>query len=80
MQFLTLAVGSPELSFPPETTLAMPFTFPLPVRRVHCMLQGIDPWVYLTDVLARLGDHPVNRVHELTPLAWRIAREGAGPT
>lgn len=45
-----------------------------------CMLQGIDPWVYLTDVLARLGDHPVNRVHELTPLAWRIAREGAGPT
>lgn len=42
MQFLTLAVGSPELSFPPETTLAMPFTFPLPVRRVHCTLQGID--------------------------------------
>lgn len=42
-----------------------------------CMLQGIDPWVYLADVLSRLGDHPVNRVHELTPLAWRLAREGA---
>lgn len=44
-----------------------------------CMLQGIDPWTYLADVLTRLGDHPVNRVHELTPLAWRLAREGAGP-
>ena len=44
-----------------------------------CMLQGIDPWVYLADVLTRLPDHPVNRVHELTPLAWRLAREGAIP-
>ena len=42
MQFLTLAVGSPELSFPPETTLAMAFAFPQPVRRVHCALQGFD--------------------------------------
>ena len=44
-----------------------------------CMLQGLDPWAYLTDVLTRLPDHPVNRVHELTPLAWRRAREGAEP-
>lgn len=42
-----------------------------------CMLQGVEPWAYLADVLTRLGDHPVNRVHELTPRAWRIAREGA---
>ncbi len=42
-----------------------------------CMLQGIDPWAYLADVLRRLGDHPVTKVHELTPLAWRLAREGA---
>jgi transposase len=42
-----------------------------------CMLQGIDPWAYLTDVLTRLPDHPVNKVHELTPRAWRLAREGA---
>ena len=41
-----------------------------------CKLQGIDPWTYLADVLSRLGDHPVNRVHELTPLEWRLAREG----
>lgn len=41
-----------------------------------CMLQGVEPWSYLADVLTRLPDHPVNRVHELTPRAWRLAREG----
>lgn len=45
-----------------------------------CMMQGIDPWLYLVDVLSRLGRHPVNRVHELTPRAWRLAREGADAT
>lgn len=45
-----------------------------------CMLQGIEPWTWLTDVLNRLADHPVNRVHELTPLQWRLARERAKPT
>jgi transposase len=29
---------------------------------------------YLTDVLPRLGDWPVNRVAELTPTAWKTAR------
>jgi transposase len=29
---------------------------------------------YLTDVLPRLGDWPVNRVAELTPAAWKAAR------
>lgn len=41
-----------------------------------CMVQAIDPLEYLTDVLSRIADHPVNRVHELTPLSWRLAREG----
>jgi transposase len=36
-----------------------------------CILQGIDPHVYLVDVLGRLLDHPVNRVGELTPRVWR---------
>ncbi len=36
-----------------------------------CILQGIDPHEYLVDVLGRLLDHPVNRVGELTPRAWR---------
>ena len=40
-----------------------------------CMLQGVDPLVYLADVFDRLLDHPANRMHELTPLGWRLARE-----
>lgn len=40
-----------------------------------CMLQGIDPWVYLVDVFGRLLDHPAKRVHELTPRSWRIQVE-----
>jgi hypothetical protein len=42
MQFLTVEVGSPDLAFPPDTSLAVPFAFPQPVRRVHCALQGFD--------------------------------------
>lgn len=40
-----------------------------------CVLQGIDPLAYLIDVLDRLPDHPASRIHELTPLNWRLARE-----
>jgi transposase len=40
-----------------------------------CMLQGIDPWAYLFDLLNRLPDHPASRIDELTPLGWRRARE-----
>lgn len=40
-----------------------------------CAMQGIDPWVYLADVLSRINDHPVNRVDALTPLQWRLAKE-----
>jgi len=40
-----------------------------------CHLQGIDPWFYLRDVLDRLLDYPGNRLAELTPKNWRLARE-----
>lgn len=36
-----------------------------------CGLQGIDPQTYFEDVLARVLDHPVSRLHELTPKGWR---------
>ena len=38
-----------------------------------CRLQGINPHAYLVDILARLPDYPVNRVHELIPRYWTPA-------
>ena len=34
-------------------------------------LNGLEPQSYLTDVLSRIADHPVNRINELLP--WNIA-------
>lgn len=36
-----------------------------------CKLQGIDPKVYLLDVLQRISIHPASRVGELTPRRWK---------
>ena len=41
-----------------------------------CMLQGIDPWVYLRDVLGRVQDHPASKISELTPKQWAAAMSG----
>jgi transposase len=38
---------------------------------VTCRLHGIDPYDYLVDVLQRVGVHPADRVHELTPRLWK---------
>jgi IS66 C-terminal element/Transposase DDE domain len=34
-------------------------------------LNDIDPQAWIADVLARLPDHPVKRIHELLPWHWR---------
>lgn len=38
-----------------------------------CKLQGIDPFAWLRDVLERVGNHPAERMHELTPRHWAAA-------
>ena len=36
-----------------------------------CRLQGVDPHLYLVDVLQRVGRHPAKRAVELTPRVWK---------
>lgn len=37
-------------------------------------LNDIDPQAWLADVLARINDHPVNKLSELLPRAWAEAK------
>jgi hypothetical protein len=34
-------------------------------------LNEINPESWLTDVIARIADHPINRIDELLPWNWR---------
>lgn len=36
-----------------------------------CRLHGVDPYVYLVDVLQRIASHPAIEVHQLTPRLWK---------
>jgi transposase len=40
-------------------------------------LNNIDPRAWLTDVLARIADHPARRIAELLPWNWRAATAAA---
>ena len=36
-----------------------------------CKRHDINPFDYFRDVLTRIADHPINQIHELTPLIWK---------
>lgn len=40
---------------------------------VTAKMNDVDPRAWLADVLARIADHPVQRLHELLPWNWRDA-------
>jgi transposase len=40
-----------------------------------CKLNDVEPYAYLNDVLTRMvGGHPINRIDELLPWAWKAAK------
>jgi transposase len=40
-----------------------------------CKLNGVEPEAWFTDVIERIGNHPINRIDELLPWSWRAARD-----
>jgi hypothetical protein len=40
-----------------------------------CRLNGVEPEAWFTDVIERIGSHPINRIDELLPWHWQAARE-----
>lgn len=37
-------------------------------------ISGIDPQAWLADVIARISDMPVSRLHELLPWEWNAEK------
>jgi hypothetical protein len=36
-----------------------------------CKMHGINPFIYLKDVLKRIGSHPINQIEMLLPQNWK---------
>jgi hypothetical protein len=43
-------------------------------------MNGLDPQAYLADVLDRINDHKINRLHELLPWNWAPMSEATPET
>ncbi len=44
-----------------------------------CRLNDVDPKAWLADVLARIADLPISRLHELLPWEWSRLRQTDKP-
>ena len=42
-----------------------------------CLLNDIEPYRYLREVLERIAQHPINRIDELLP--WNVAAKVQAP-
>ena len=40
-----------------------------------CKMNHVDPQVWLADILARLPDHPANKVDDLLPWNWKASQQ-----
>ncbi|WP_309141230.1 transposase domain-containing protein [Novosphingobium sp. G106] len=40
-----------------------------------CRLNGVETERWFTDVIERIGNHPINRIDELLPWKWQAARK-----
>lgn len=49
----------------------MPITAVFYSMLATCLANDVNPYEYLTDVLRRINDHPVNRIEELAPCNWK---------
>jgi transposase len=51
----------------------------MPTLIATARLNDVDPKAWLADVLARIADLPVSRLHELLPWQWRLLRAAEKP-
>lgn len=40
-------------------------------------MNDLDPEVWLTDVISRIADHPINRINDFLPWNWRLHQQQA---
>jgi len=40
-----------------------------------CKLQGINPMVWMVDVLKKINKHPVEKIQDLLPHRWKKLQE-----